>query len=489
MLECALFYGGAFHAPASDQWHDVTDPADGSRVGRCALAGAEDIDRAVEHALRARSAWSRTHPDERAAILHRAADLVDERLEEIAVLLTREQGKPHCDSEKEIRFGTRVIRYYAEEGRRQFGTLRPSSLSNVKNVVSRFPVGVVGAIVPWNYPVDLYCWKVAPALAAGCPIVVKPPPETPFAIAEVLKSLVEAGVPDGVLANVPGAGPEAGAALASHPGIACISATASIPAGQDIMRNAAGSLKRLSLELGGHAPFIVMPDADIEAAAAAAMRRSFSNMGQICITVNRILTHPDVHATFVDALVAETQGIELAPGLDPGTLYGPVTTTSVMERSQRHIDDALAKGAKLVAGGGPAASGNLNKGLFFRPTLLDDAPLDCLPMKEETYGPVAAIRQCGSLDELLSVSNGLRFGLAAYVYSEDLERAWALADRLEFGAVGINVSDTSELQAPFGGWKLSGFGRELGPEGLETFLEPKHIKMRVNPLSSKQAGV
>ena len=488
MLECALFYGGAAHAPASDEWHDVRDPADGSPVGRCALASAADVDRAVAHALGASPVWSRTHPDRRAAVLHRAADLVDARLEEIAAVLTTEQGKPLCDSRKEIRFGARVIRYYAEEGRRQFGTLRPSSVSNVKNVVSYFPVGVAGAIVPWNYPVDLYCWKVAPALAAGCPIVVKPPHETPFAIAAVLECFVEAGVPAGVIANVPGTGPEAGAALAAHPDIACISATASIAAGKDIMRNAAGNLKRLSLELGGHAPFIVLPDADIESAAKAAMRRSFSNMGQICITVNRILTHPRVHGAFVDALVEETRKIELGPGLAPDTLYGPVTTSAVIERSLRHIDDAVGKGARVITGGGPATSGRLERGLFFQPTLLDGAPLDSLPMTEETYGPVAAIRQCASVDELLSVSNSLRFGLAAYVYSEDLERAWALADRLEFGAVGINVSDTSELQAPFGGWKLSGFGRELGPEGLETFLEPKHIRMRVNPLPDGSAG-
>ena len=484
MPNCPLFYGGEFHAPESDEWHDVLDPADGSRVGRCALAGAADIERAVGHALRAKSAWGDTHADERAAILHRAANRLETRTGEIAELLTREQGKPLCDSRKEIGFGIQVIRYYAEEGRRRFGSLRPSSLSNVKNVVSYFPVGVVGAIVPWNYPVDLYCWKVAPALAAGCPVVVKPPHETPFAVAVVVDCFVEAGVPPGVLANLPGTGPDAGAALARHDDVACISATASVAAGQNIMRNAAGNLKRLSLELGGHSPFIVLPDADIEAAAKAAMRRSFSNMGQVCITVNRILTHPDVHGPFVDALAGETQKIELGPGLDPGTLYGPVTTASVIERSERHIEDAVSRGARIVTGGGRAAGGSLEKGLFFKPTLIDEAPLDSLPMTEETYGPVAAIRRCGSPGELLAVANSLRFGLAAYVYSEDLERAWALADRLEFGAVGINVSDTSELQAPFGGWKLSGFGRELGPEGLEAFLEPKHIKMRVNPLGS-----
>lgn len=481
MLECPLFYGGSNHSPEIDEWFDVYNPADGSLLGRSALAGTLDVDAAVQAAQAVRDSWALTHADDRAAMLRRGADLIDERLDEIATLLTLEQGKPVCDSRKEILFGTQVLRYYAEEGRRQGGSLRPSALSNIKNVVSYHPIGVVGAIVPWNYPVDLYCWKVAPALAAGCPIIVKPPHETPFAIAKVVECLVEAGLPDGVLANLPGTGPVAGRAMSQHPGIGCISATASIAAGQDIMRNAASNLKRLSLELGGHAPFIVLPDADIQAAAKAAMRRSFSNMGQICITVNRILTHDSIHKEFVEALTEETKTIELSAGTSPNAAYGPVTTRSVIERSQQHIDDAVAKGAKILTGGKAATSGDLMDGLFFEPTVLDNASLDSLPMKEETYGPVAAIKGFGSAAEILKVSNSLEFGLAAYLYSNNLEAAWAFADKLDFGAIGINVSDTSELQAPFGGWKLSGVGRELGPEGLQTFLEPKHIKMRVEP--------
>ena len=483
MLECALFIDGKYRPPAGGEWCDIKDPADGSPVGRTAMAGAADVAQAVSCAEKAASAWANTHADERAAILHRAADLIDERIDDIATVLTREQGKPLPDSAKEIAFGARVIRYYAEEGRRVGGTLRPSVASGIKNVISYHPVGIVGAIVPWNYPVDIYCWKVGPALAAGCPIIVKPPHETPFGIDIVVQCLVEAGLPNGVLANLPGTGQVAGQALSEHPGIACISATASIAAGQDIMQRAAVNLKRLSLELGGHAPFIVLPDADIEAAAKAAMRRSFSNMGQICITVNRVLTHKSVHAEFVEALSAETRAIELGRGLDPGVEYGPVTSESVISRVQTHIDDAVRKGARVIVGGDRPVEGDLGEGLFFNPTLIDNCSLDSLPMSEETYGPVAALHSCRNVEEILSVSNSLRFGLAAYVYSEDLEAAWALADRLEFGAVGINVSDTSELQAPFGGWKLSGVGRELGIEGLHAFLEPKHVKMRVKPLT------
>lgn len=483
MRECLLFIDGEYKPPSGGDWHEIRDPADGSPVGRTAMANAADVDRAVACATKAGVAWASTHADERACILHRAADLVEERLDDIAAVLTREQGKPKPDSAKEIAFGVRVIRYYAEEGRRVAGSLRASMASDVKNVISYHPVGVTGAIVPWNYPVDIYCWKVAPALAAGCPIVVKPPHETPFSIDMVVQCFVEAGLPSGVLANLPGLGQVAGQALSEHPGIACISATASIAAGQDIMRRSAVNLKRLSLELGGHAPFIVLPDADIEAAAKAAMRRSFSNMGQICITVNRVLTHESVHDKFVEALAEETRAIELGHGLDDGVTYGPVTTEAVIERVQTHIDDAVGKGARIIAGGDRAVAGSLAKGLFFNPTLIDNASLDSLPMREETYGPVAALHSCRTTGQILEIANGLHFGLAAYLYSENLELAWALADKLEFGAVGINVSDTSELQAPFGGWKLSGIGRELGIEGLYTFLEPKHVKMRVTPLS------
>lgn len=478
-LETNLFHGGQWRAPSREAWFNVNDPAKGQSIGRVALAGIADVNHAVAAAQAARPAWESMHASERAAILHRAADLIEARSPEIARTLTAEQGKPVPDSAKEIGFGVQVLRFYAEEGRRLGGSLRPAGARGVKNIVSYHPIGVAAGIVPWNYPVDLYCWKVGPALAAGCPIIVKPPHETPFAIAKVVRCFQEAGLPDGVLANLPGTGPEVGAALARHPGIAMLSATASIPAGQDIARNAAGNLKRLSLELGGQAPFIVLPDADIELAASAALRRSFSNMGQICIAVNRILVHRSVHRRFLDTLAAQTDSIVLGHGLDPGVAYGPLLNPNVVTRVELHIADALAKGGRLIAGGHAPVLAGLEGGYFFRPTLIDAAPLESLPMTAETFGPLAAIRAFDTLDELLSIANGLQFGLAAYVYTQDLELGWSIADQLEFGTVGLNVNDTSELQAPFGGWKLSGYGRELGREGLEAYLETKFIRMRV----------
>ncbi len=480
-MDRGFFINGEWITPQGFDRFEIADPATGDPVGSTLLADAAMVDRAVGFAEAAAAGFASMHARERANILERAATLIEDRVEEMAVLLTREQGKPVPDNRKEILFGAEVLRYYAGEAVRVGGSLRPAGAAGIKNVVSYHPVGVTAAIVPWNYPVDLYCWKIGPAFAAGCPIIVKSPHETPLAIAMLVDCLKDAGLPNGTLADLPGLGPVAGAALAAHVRIRLISATASIAAGQDIMRRASGNLKRLSLELGGHAPFIVMADADLEEAARATHRRSFSNMGQICITVNRILVDRRVHSKFADILAAITEETELGHGVDAGVAYGPVLNQSVIDRVEAHQADALAKGGKLLAGGLRPEGTEFSRGHFYRPTLIDNAAPDSLPMSTETYGPLAAMAAFDGEEEMLALANGLEYGLAAYIFGADLERLWALADRLEFGAVGLNVNDTSELQAPFGGWKMSGMGRELGPEGLEAYLEPKHLKMRVRP--------
>jgi succinate-semialdehyde dehydrogenase / glutarate-semialdehyde dehydrogenase len=478
LSERELFIDGRW-TPARDGARlDIPDPATGERVGSTALAGAADIDAAVQAARRALPGWASLHPDARAKILHRAADSIEARVADIADLLTREQGKPLPDSEKEIRFGIEVIRYYAEEGRRIEGSLRASSRADMRSLVVSSPVGVVGAITPWNYPVDLYAWKVGPALAAGCTLVAKPPHETPLAIGLVARCFEEAGLPAGVLNDAPGDA-VAGAALAGHPDVRMISATASVRAGQSIMRAAADTMKRLTLELGGQCPFVVLDDADVAEAAQAAARRSFSNMGQICIAVNRILVAAPLYDAFLDALAAEAEKIRLGHGVEPGVLYGPVLHEGVRARTRAHLEDALRRGGRLVAGGEPPKGEEFARGCFFRPTVVAGADDSALVMTQESYGPIAAVRKVVSDAEALAVANAPPFGLSAYVYSGDLERAWAFAERLECGAVGVNVNDTTELQAPFGGWKLSGVGRELGREGLMAYRESKHIKMRV----------
>lgn len=478
-MKRGFFINGSWQLPPQAEVFQVNEPATGKPVGEVLLADRAIVDQAVERAEKTCAQMADLPAKERAAILERAASLMEQRITPMAVLLTREQGKPVSDNVKEIQFGAEVLRYYAGEALRIGGSIRPASAPHIRNLVTYHPIGVCAAIVPWNYPVDLYCWKVGPAIAAGCPIVMKSPHETPFAIAMLVDCLHEAGLPAGALADLAGLGPIAGSALSSHPKVRMISATASIAAGQDIMRNAAGNLKRVNLELGGHAPFIVLPDANVAEAAKAAHRRSFSNMGQICITVNRILVAREVHAAFSECLAELAQSTQLGDGLEEGVQYGPVLNESVIQRVEAHKVDALFRGATLIAGGMRSQDGDHRHGHFYRPTVIDNAPLDSLPMSQETYGPLAAIAAYDTVEEVIGIANGLEFGLAAYVYGEDLERAWSVAERLEFGAVGVNVNDTSELQAPFGGWKMSGMGRELGPEGLDAFLEPKHIKLRV----------
>ena len=478
-MERGVFINGRWHSPPGLDRFDIINPATAERVGTTLLADALTVDRAVTAAEAAFAAFAALPARTRADMLHKAAALIEPDLEMMAALLTREQGKPLSDNRKEILFGCEVLRFYAEEAVRRGGTIRPASSPLIRNLVTWHPVGVVAAIVPWNYPIDLYCWKIGPALAAGCPIIVKSPHETPLAIARLVDCLHAAGFPSGTIADLPGLGPVAGQALAAHPRVRAISATASVPAGQAIMRAAAGNMKRLCLELGGHAPLIVLDDADIEEAARAAHRRAYSNMGQICITVNRILVARPLAARFAEALAALADGTVIGDGMDPAIGYGPVQNAGVIARMDRQIADATARGGRVIAGGGRARGAGLDRGLFYRPTVIADAPPDSLVMTEESFGPVVGIAAFDSTDQLLALANGLEYGLAAYVYGHDLERAWSIAERLDFGAIGVNVNDTSELQAPFGGWKMSGFGRELGPEGLDTYLQSKHLKIRL----------
>ena len=483
MLDRGFFINGAWEMPTGLDRFEVINPANGARVGSTLLADAAIVERAVVAAEAVFPSFSTTSARQRANWLHRAATLVEERAEAMARLLTQEQGKPVSDNMKEILFGCEVMRYYGEQAVRTGGSIRPSSAPHIRNLVTYHPIGVAAAIVPWNYPIDLYAWKIGPALAAGCPIIVKSPHETPLAIAMLVDCLHEAGFPPGTIADLPGLGPIAGEAMSTHPRIRALSATASVPAGQAIMRAAAGNMKRLCLELGGHAPFIVFEDADLEEAARAAHRRAYSNMGQICITVNRVLVAKSVASRFAEIFAGLANETVIGDGLDPAIGYGPVQNAGVIARMDRHVADATARGGRLIAGGGRATGSGFDGGLFYRPTVIADAPLDSLPMTEETFGPVVGMASFETTEELLKIANGLEYGLAAYVYSGDLERAWSIAERLDFGAIGVNVNDTSELQAPFGGWKMSGFGRELGPEGLETYLQTKHLKLRLRSMT------
>jgi succinate-semialdehyde dehydrogenase/glutarate-semialdehyde dehydrogenase len=453
---------------------DVVNPADEEVVGTAAVAGPEDVDAAVQAAVRAFPRWSQTAPSHRAGLLRRAAQLVRERQESLAQLLTLEQGKPLKDARGELQASADALDYYAEEARRIFGRVIPTDVPNRRSFVIQQPVGPVAAIGPWNYPVLLLAWKVAPALAAGCTVVVKPPSRTPLAVSRFLECLVDAGAPAGVVNSVIGPGGQVGATLVRHPGIRKVAFTGETQTGKEILRMAADGLKRVSLELGGHCPLLVFPDADLDAAARGASYRAFRNMGQVCNAVNRVYVHRSVYEAFVERFVACTRALRIGPGLEDPDL-GPMTTREGLEKTVQHIEDARAKGARAVYGG--SRPEGFARGYFFTPTVLVDVDHSMKVMREETFGPVAPIMPFEDLEEALRLANDSPYGLLAYVYTRDLRTAFAVAEGLEAGTVGLNNVVGGEVPFPYGGWKESGFGIELSHEGLEEYLLTKHVRV------------
>ncbi|MBA3875513.1 MAG: NAD-dependent succinate-semialdehyde dehydrogenase [Anaerolinea sp.] len=476
-MHADLFIGGRWVSAADGRTVEIRDPATGDLVGRAALGGVEDARTALAAAQAAFGGWSRTPALERAAILRAAASLVRGRIDEIARVLTLEQGKPLTDARKEIAFACDVFDYYAEEGQRISGEWRPARDSRIRSLVLHQPIGVVVAIMPWNYPIDLLSWKIGPALAAGCTVVAKPATETPLSTAMVVGCFEEAGLPGGALNLVIGRGGEVGDELVRNPISRLITITASTQTGRHVMHLAANGIKRLTLELGGQTPLIVLDDVDLAMVVPAAVRRSYSNMGQICIAVNRIFVANSVGDAFTEAFAEQAASVRLGHGLDEGVEYGPLLNEETRQRAVAHVADAVRRGARLVVGGRAPQGEAFARGTFYLPTVLTDVDTESLVMREETFGPVAAIRRYASLDEAIVMANDSPYGLAAYVFGRDLERCLYVAERLEAGGVGVNVNDVTELSAPFGGWKQSGFGRELGPEGLAHCLELKHVRI------------
>jgi len=478
-LRADFLIGGRWVEAVSGERREILDPATGEVVGDTAFGDARDADRALVAATHAFTSWSRTPVGERAGILERGANLLRERLESIAVALTREQGKPLPDSRKELRFTADVFSYYAEVAKHRADEWRPASRPEMRSLVIRQPLGVVVAIVPWNFPVDLFSWKAAPALAAGCTVVVKPAPETPLATAAAIQCFLDAGLPDGVLNYVVGPVATLGETLVTDPRSRMIAFTGSTASGRRIMALASSHVKRLNLELGGQTPMIILADADLDATIPAAVRRSFSNMGQICNAVNRLYVARPLADEFQERFVDATTRLKLGPGLEPGVEYGPMINEKQVARTEAHVEDAVGRGARLLWGGARPDGDRFVKGHFYQPTVLADVPDEARTMREETFGPVAPIASFASLDEVVLRANSTEYGLVAYVFGKDLGQALLIAEQLEFGGVGINVNDVTELASPFGGWKESGIGREMGPEGLEAYLEPKHIRIRL----------
>jgi len=453
----------------------IYSPANQEPVAEVAVGSRQDACLALEAARRAFPIWSAASCQVRGKILHDAADLVRRRAEPIARLLTLEQGKPLKNARMEILSSADVLDFYAEEGKRNFGEWISAPRS--RSIVLRQPVGVAALITPWNFPVDLLAWKVAPALAAGCTFVAKPPSLAPLAATEFVRAVSDAGLPAGAANVVHGPGGVVGAELVENPISRKIAFTGETKTGRWIMAHAAAHIKRVSLELGGQSPFIVCRDADLEAAAAAAAQRAFSNMGQICISVNRIYVAAEVAETFTEELVRRAERLKKALWAEPDVDLGPMFSREQREKTREHLADALGKGAELLSGGREPEGEAYEKGYFFRPTVLGRADHSMRVMREETFGPVAPIMKFKTLEEAVTLANDSEYGLAAYVFTNDLKTALRAAEGLEAGGIGVNVNNVVDLQAPFGGWKESGLGRELGRYGLEAYMETKHIRL------------
>jgi len=458
---------------------DVENPATLDTCGSVAVSSGSDINAAVEAAHQAFKDWSRLSPEKRAGYLFKAAELVLEREEEIGRTMTSEQGKPLNEARGEVRKGADILRYYAEEGKRILGRVVPGYDATTTSYVIYEPVGVAAAISPWNYPIELVGWKVGGALAAGCTSVVKPPSETPLSPAAYIKCLVDAGIPKGVVNIVFGRGSAAGPPLIGHPLVRKVAFTGSNEVGRNVVKLCADHMKKVSLELGGHCPLIVSDKCSLEEAVRGAVRRSFRNMGQICIAINRIYVHKNIYKNFLKAFIEETGKLVIANGLEkPDADLGPMANRAGIEKTLSHIEDAARKGATIAYGGEKPAGKPFEKGHFFTPTVITDVTHDMLVMKEESFGPIVGVMPYGSTDEAIDFANSTSFGLASYVYTNDLNEADEFINNLESGNVAINNPDAGVINAPYGGFKESGIGYEHGPEGLQQYLAAKHVRIR-----------
>jgi len=455
----------------------VINPATEEVITEIAYGGRAEVRRAVEAAARAMPAWMKLSSWDRAKVLKKTAELMRERADAIARTLTMEQGKPLAESKAEVLHSADTFEWFAEEGKRAYGQMIPNSAPGKRHVTLKHPVGVVGAISPWNFPITLQARKIAPALAAGCTIVSKPASQTPLCLVQVFECLIEAGLPAGVANLVMGPAQEIADEFLENPAVRKISFTGSTEVGKQLMKGAADQVKRLSLELGGHAPFIVFPDADPEVGAKIAVMGKFRNNGQVCIAPSRFYVHKDVEKKFTEAAVEFAKGLKLGNGLEPGVEIGPMFEKRAMDHTVGLIDDAKKHGAKILTGG--KRSDRFPKGYFFEPTVLSGLTPDTKMLTEEPFAPVMPVLDFGKIDEVIRAANNTRYGLAAYVFTNDLTVAWRMAEGLEAGIIGINDPVPATPQCPFGGMKESGLGRELGHEGLEAYLETKYVSFKL----------
>jgi succinate-semialdehyde dehydrogenase/glutarate-semialdehyde dehydrogenase len=452
---------------------DVTNPATGAVLGTVPKFSAAETRRAIEAADRAWPAWRAKTAKERANMLRKWFNLMMENQEDLAVLMTAEQGKPLAEAKGEVVYAASFIEWFAEEAKRVYGDTIPGHQADKRIVVIKQPIGVVAAITPWNFPSAMITRKCAPALAAGCPVVIKPATQTPYSAYALAVLAERAGFPAGVLNVITGKASEIGGELTSNPTVRKLSFTGSTEIGKLLMEQCAGTVKKVSLELGGNAPFIVFDDADLDAAVDGAIASKYRNTGQTCVCANRLLVQDSVYDAFSAKLAKAVKALKVGNGLEGDFQQGPLIDANALAKVEEHVADALAKGARVVVGGSRHELG----GTFFQPTVLADVTTDMKVTREETFGPVAPLFRFADEAQAIKMANDTEFGLAAYFYARDIGRIWRVGEALEYGIVGINTGIISTEVAPFGGVKESGIGREGSKYGMEDFLEIKYMCM------------
>lgn len=467
--ELGIYINGSWRRGEGRDVHNVVNPATGAVIAELPLANAADLDEALEATAKGFAHWRAVDVNERAAILHKVAGLIRERAEDIAVLLTTEQGKPLAEARTEVLSCAAQFDYFAEEAKRSYGRVlvRPTGQ---RALVLKQPVGPVAAFSPWNFPVNLMCKKMAAALAAGCSIIAKPPEETPHCTSAIMQCVIDGGVPGHVAQLVYGVPDMVSRHLIASPVIRKVSFTGSVPVGKHLLKLAADGVKRTTMELGGHAPVLVFDDCDLEKAIKLSSTQKFRNAGQVCISPTRFYVQEGIYDRFVAGFAEATKKVQMGNGLDASTIMGPLANDRRPPAIEKLVRDATDKGAKLLAGGERG-----DGGYFYQPTVLADVPMTADIMTDEPFGPVALIRPFKDFDEAIAQANRLPFGLAAYAFTENARQANLVADALDTGMVGLNSFVISMPDAPFGGVKESGFGSEGGPEGLDSYYVTKAV--------------
>jgi len=473
LLKQLCYLDGRWLPADGGQTIDVTNPATGEVLGTIPRMGTGETRRAIEAANRAFPAWRARTAKERAVILRRWFELIMENQEDLAVIMTAEQGKPLAESRGEMAYAASFIEWFAEEGKRLYGDTIPAHGRDKRIVVIKEPIGVCAAITPWNFPAAMITRKAGPALAAGCTMVVKPATATPFSALALAELGERAGIPAGVFSVITGSSKEIGDEMTANPIVRKLTFTGSTEIGKQLTAQCAGTMKKVSMELGGNAPFIVFDDADLDAAVEGAIASKYRNTGQTCVCTNRLLVQAGVYDAFIAKLAAAVAKMRVGNGLEADVQQGPLIDEASVRKVEEHIADAVAKGARIVLGGKRHELG----GTFFQPTILCDVTPRMLVAREETFGPVAPIFRFTADEEAIQMANDTEFGLASYFYTRDMGRVWRVAEALEYGMVGINTGLVSTEIAPFGGVKESGIGREGSKYGIEEFVEVKYLCM------------